>query len=193
MKSPINENTQSYEEVVGGALANKVNHLVELAATGKIQLAQNGIALGAIRGQMAPGDLVRPVRLLGKDGTVKVIQSAAIAPGARVILDVANPGKVKALPTGTPGTYRSLGIKESPAEVGTANGAAGDVIVIVDTPETVIVATAVAIASVQEATANGADPATTQALANSLKAKYNTLQTDVANLRAALLAATIVS
>jgi hypothetical protein len=142
MKSPIEENVQSYEEVVVGALANKVNYLVELSAAGKIQLAQNGIALGAIKGQMAPGDLTRPVRLLGKDGTVKVIQSAAIAPGARVILDVANPGKVKALPTGTPGVYRSLGIKESPAEYGTANGAAGDAIIIVDQIETVIVASA---------------------------------------------------
>lgn len=35
-----------------------------------------------------------------------------------------------------------------------------------------------AVTSVQEATVDGNDPATTQALANSLKAKYNTLQTD---------------
>jgi hypothetical protein len=42
------------------------------------------------------------------------------------------------------------------------------------------------LASVQEATANGSDLATTQALANALKAKYNTLQADVAALHTSL-------
>lgn len=46
-----------------------------------------------------------------------------------------------------------------------------------------------ALTSSQEATANGSDLATTQALANSLKTKYNALQTDVATLRTALNAA----
>lgn len=40
-----------------------------------------------------------------------------------------------------------------------------------------------AVTSVQEATVNGSDLATTQALANSLKTKYNALQADVAALR----------
>lgn len=44
----------------------------------------------------------------------------------------------------------------------------------------------IVITSVQEATANGSDLATTQALANSLKAKYNTLQTEVAALATSL-------
>lgn len=44
----------------------------------------------------------------------------------------------------------------------------------------------ITIASVQEATANGSDAATTQALANALKAKYNTLQAEVAALASSL-------
>lgn len=50
------------------------------------------------------------------------------------------------------------------------------------------VADVAALTSVQEATANGSDPATTQALANSLKIKYNALQADVAALHTTLLA-----
>lgn len=42
---------------------------------------------------------------------------------------------------------------------------------------------AAALTSVQETTADGSDPTTTQALANSIKAKYNALQVDVAALR----------
>ena len=138
MKSLHNENTKSYEEVVVGALANKVNYAVELTAAGKIQLANAGIAIGAIRDQMAPGDLVRPVRLFGKNGTVKLIQSGAIPTGSRVVIDTANPGKVKLLPVAA-GTYRSVGIKDSIAEYSTAAGAAGDVIEVIDVVETIIV------------------------------------------------------
>jgi hypothetical protein len=47
-----------------------------------------------------------------------------------------------------------------------------------------------AVTSVQEATANGSDAATTQALANSLKIKYNAAQVDVAALQTELAALT---
>ncbi len=40
-----------------------------------------------------------------------------------------------------------------------------------------------AVASVQEETADGSDAATTQALANSLKAKYNAAQLEIVELR----------
>lgn len=46
-----------------------------------------------------------------------------------------------------------------------------------------VVAAPGALTSVQEATANGSDLATTQALANSLKIKYNAAQVDIAALR----------
>lgn len=58
------------------------------------------------------------------------------------------------------------------------------------------VAAPAAVTSVQEATANGSDLATTQALANSLKIKYNAAQVDIAALRttvAALQAALAVT
>jgi hypothetical protein len=45
------------------------------------------------------------------------------------------------------------------------------------------VAAPAALTSSQNATANGSDAATTQALANSLKVSYNALQTDVVALR----------
>jgi hypothetical protein len=45
-----------------------------------------------------------------------------------------------------------------------------------------------AVTSVQEATANATDLATAQALANSLKAKYNAAQTDIAALRGTVAA-----
>ncbi len=45
----------------------------------------------------------------------------------------------------------------------------------------------VALTSTQNATANGSDAGTTQALANSLKASYNAAQTDLAAIRAALV------
>ena len=53
------------------------------------------------------------VRMLGKEGTVKVIQNAAINYGARVMEDSAALTKVKAVP-GTTGTYRSIGYQSQP-------------------------------------------------------------------------------
>lgn len=54
------------------------------------------------------------------------------------------------------------------------------------------VAAPAALTSAQNATANGSDPATTQALANALKVSYNALQVDVAAVRTTL-AATLVA
>lgn len=50
------------------------------------------------------------------------------------------------------------------------------------------VAVPAAVTSVQEATVNGSDLATTQALANSLKIKYNAAQVDIAALRGTVAA-----
>jgi hypothetical protein len=62
------------------------------------------------------------------------------------------------------------------------NGAVGttnDTVVV----QAAVVAAPAALTSSQEATANATDLATAQALANSLKTKYNALQADVAALR----------
>jgi hypothetical protein len=138
MRTIIEGNTISFAEEVAGALADKVNYAVEITANGKIQLANAGIAIGTIREQMTPGDAMRPVALFGKVGVSKAIQSGAIAVGSRVVIDTANPGKVKLLPVAA-GTYRSVGIKHALPESGAAAGAAGDVIEIIDLVETIIV------------------------------------------------------
>ncbi|HVY69673.1 MAG TPA: hypothetical protein VHH73_07065, partial [Verrucomicrobiae bacterium] len=66
------------------------------------------------------------IRLLGKGGTVKMVQGGAITVGARV--KGASGGKV--VTEGT-GARRALGIKIS----STANGADGDVIEVIDVVE----------------------------------------------------------
>lgn len=138
MRSKLYGSTPSYAEEVAGALKDKVHYAVEITANGKIQLANAGIAIGTIANQMSPADEMRPVDLFGKVGITKVIQSGAIAVGSRVVIDTANPGKVKLLPVAA-GTYRSVGIKHALPENGAAGGAAGDVIEIIDLVETIIV------------------------------------------------------
>lgn len=66
-------------------------------------------------------------------------------------------------------------------------GAVGDPTDAVVT-QAAFVAVPAAVTSVQEATVNGSDPATTQALANSLKIKYNAAQVDIAALRGSVAA-----
>lgn len=66
-------------------------------------------------------------------------------------------------------------------------GAVGDPTDAVVT-QAAFVAAPAAVTSVQEATANGSDLATTQALANSLKIKYNAAQVDIAALRGTVAA-----
>lgn len=125
---------RTFVEQVAGALDGKEDYLVALGSNDDaVQLAGSGLAIGAIQSKLQPGDTAVNVRLLGKGGTVRMIQSGAIAKGARVIADTAASGQVKALP-GTTGTYRVLGIKLS-----TGNGAANDVIEVLDAIETVVV------------------------------------------------------
>ena len=57
-------------------------------------------------------------------GTVKVIQNAAIAYGARVMVDSTAMTKVKTVP-GTTGTYRSIGVKVSQGGGNFIDGAQG--------------------------------------------------------------------
>jgi len=125
---------RTFVEQVAAALDGKEDYLVALGSNDDaVQLAGSSLAIGVIQSKLQPGDTAVNVRLLGKGGTVRMIQSAAIAKGTRVIADTSNSGQVKALP-GTSGTYRVLGIKLS-----AGNGAANDVIEVLDAIETVIV------------------------------------------------------
>jgi hypothetical protein len=124
---------RTFIEGTAAALDNKENLLVELdAAEETVKLLTTvGNAIGFVRQKLQPGDTAVAIRLLGKGGTVKAVQSAAIAKGARVIEVVG--GKIATIPV-VAGTYRSLGRKLTQG-----SGAANDVVEISDLVETIIV------------------------------------------------------
>lgn len=134
----VDESYRTFQEEVAGALDGKENNLVELgAADNSIKLnATLGHAIGVMREKLQPGTGRKDdvtVRMLGKEGTCKVIQNAAINYGVRVMEDATALTKVKAVP-GTTGTYRSIGLKLSQG-----GGAQNDEIEILDLRETIIV------------------------------------------------------
>lgn len=116
---------RTFEADVPGDLAGKENYLVELTATGTIQLFTSGVAIGVLH-QRLEGGADWNVRLLGKGGTVKVIANGAITAAGRVKGE--SGGKVVAL--GASG--RSIGSLISPD-----TAAAGDVCEIIDVVENV--------------------------------------------------------
>ena len=118
---------RTFEAAVPGDLAGKEDYLVQVTSAGLIELYTNGVAVGVLHQQLQGDTETWSVRLLGKGGTVRVIQNEAITPGTRV--KGLTGGKVVAL--GASG--RSLGVKVYP--LGT--GAAGDVIEIADVVENV--------------------------------------------------------
>jgi hypothetical protein len=134
----VNECYRTFQEEVAGALDGKDYLLVEPGtADNTVKLnttAGNEVGVVFEKLQPVPEQIDVNIRLLGGDGTVKVVQSGAIAYGAKVICDPANPTKVKQLPAAA-GTYRVLGRK-----VSEGGGAAGDVIELCDRLETVIIA-----------------------------------------------------
>lgn len=125
MQTYSNGPCRTFVEEVTGALTGKEGYLVELGSTGGVQLLTSGIPIGVIEGKLQGDDAVN-IRLIGKGGTVKVVQSAAVELGARLIGE--SGGKVSTLTTG-----RSVGIKISPASSGSAN----DVIEIIDVVENI--------------------------------------------------------
>lgn len=134
----VDESYRTFQEEVANALDGKQFSLVECGtADNSIKLNTTvGNEMGVVFDILQPGTGRKndvTVRLLGGEGTVKVIQNAAIAYGARVMCDSTAPTKVKAVP-GTTGTYKSIGRK-----VGQGGGAQNDVIEIDDRIETVIV------------------------------------------------------
>jgi len=135
--SYIDESYRTFQEEVPGALDGADFLLVEPGtADNTVKLnttAGNEIGVVFEKLQPVPEQFDVNIRMLGGDGTVKVVQSGAIAYGAKVICDPDAPTKVKQLPA-VAGTYRVLGRK-----VGFGGGAAGDVIELVDRFETVVI------------------------------------------------------
>lgn len=122
--------------------------LVQLITDGEtVKLRTDGaIALGVYEGKLVNDQKELTVRLLGAGGTFRVKQSAAIAPGARVMADSDNPTKVKTAAANGALPVRTLGIK-----LGTASGAAGDIIEVLDVQESITALDAAAAFSVTQA------------------------------------------
>lgn len=116
-------------EAVAGALNNKEDCLLSLNAAGKVVLFDGTApATHVMVSRLQNGDGQVRARILGKNGTVRVIQNGAIVPGARVN---GHGGTARVVTAAAGG--RSLGFKMDRAGVG--NGAAGDVIEIFDVIE----------------------------------------------------------
>ena len=133
----IEGNKLSLFEEVPNQLDGKFYNLVELGTTadGTVKLlATPGNEIGTVFDYLQPGQPATEVtvRLLGKGGTTKMVQSGPIPKGSKVMADPANLGQVKAVPSAN-GHYRSLGTKLS-----LGPGAAGDVIAVCDVIETII-------------------------------------------------------
>ena len=80
---------EGYATFLEGAddLTGKEDCMLELSATGKVELADaaTDVAIGSLHFR-DPVSKLCTVALLNKPGTIRCIQEAAIAPGARVVL-----------------------------------------------------------------------------------------------------------
>src|SRR5437660_8084540 len=99
----VDESYRTFQEEVAGALDGKEFSLVECGtANNSVKLnTGTGNEMGVFFEKLQPGTGRKDdinVRLLGKEGTVKMIQNAAINYGARVYPDPAAPTKVIAVP-----------------------------------------------------------------------------------------------
>ncbi len=163
----VEESYRTFQEEVAGALDGKQFSLVEPGtADNSVKLnATLGHAIGVMWEKLQPvtgrkDDVT--VRMLGKEGTTKVVQNAAISFGVRVMEDSTALTKVKAVPS-TAGRYRSIGIK-----ISQGGGAQNDVIEIMDLPETIVVASTDSLTALTFSTsASGAEVA---ALRDAVKA-----------------------
>lgn len=133
MKTYTDGPTATFAEETTDALLNKEGFLLALGtAEGTVKLATSiDDAIGVLQDKRE-GDPHVNVRLLGKGGTVKVKAGGVIAKGARVKWGTG--GKVVTVGASA-GTYRTVGVKLSQG-----NSADGDVIEILDTIETRIIA-----------------------------------------------------
>lgn len=125
-------NVRSFQEKTIGELDNLEHALVVLEtdgtvsrrASGKTTLPVIGTFLNKLQSDRTVDTSVN-IRLFGKNGTMRVMQQAAIVPGSPVYAsNTTNYDRVIGLPTGQGGL---LGYK-----LGSTNGAAGDIIEILD-------------------------------------------------------------
>jgi hypothetical protein len=125
-QSFTDEAYRTFPEEVAGALDGKEGYILELGATGGVQLYTNSLKpIGIMHGKIQGGNDIN-VRLLGKGGTVKVIQGGAIAVNNRVM--PANGGKAV---IGAGAAQRCIGLKIQ----GQAAGADGEFMEIIDALE----------------------------------------------------------
>jgi hypothetical protein len=116
------------------SLDGKEDLLLALNSDGTVKLNDGAAPVGVCVGKLQNGQHEVSVRLLGNGGSFRVIQSAAIAVGARVMVDSAAKTKVKTFATTAGAIARSVGIKVADSST-TAGGAAGDVIEVLDFPQ----------------------------------------------------------
>ncbi|EIP99459.1 hypothetical protein OpiT1DRAFT_03976 [Opitutaceae bacterium TAV1] len=115
--------TITLEAADAAVFVDKEDHLVSLSAASKVVLFDGTApAIGTFVSRLSPEDTALNVRLLNAPGTARMIQNAAITPGAQVAGVAAN-ARVATAGAGD----RSLGIKIAPP----AAGAAGDVIEVI--------------------------------------------------------------
>lgn len=178
------ENVRTFVEEVTSALDGKENYLVEQGSADnsvKLLTATVGNAIGVVRQKLQAGHPDVSIRMLGKDGTVKVVANGVIAQGDRVI--GASGGKVTKLPTAA-GRYRVLGRKLT-----YGNSANNDVIEISDQPETIVVPTVVTLGNTNsEIGGLTISAAYSQAEVTALRDKCEELADDLRAIHAALVA-----
>ena len=194
------------------SLDGKEDLLLALNSDGTVKLNAGAIPIGVMQSKLQEGEAAVSVRLLGAGGTFRCIQNAAIAVGARVMVDTSAKTKViTATTSGLP--VRSLGIKVADSS-NTASGAAGDVIEVMDLQELVtaldaavaVSLTQVAltdssggtadntIAAITEAgTAGSADTTPVKNAIADLTAAVNKARVDIAAIKAVLDTAGITS
>ena len=132
-----------------------------------------------------PGGQNVQVVPLGHESNVRIRAYGAGTAGTVVVMadPTANAGSQAGIVVAVPsaaGKYVKIGVAEE-------DFVDGQLVLLRPDMTTVIVSTAVALTSSQNATTAATDLTTSEALANALKASYNQLQTDVAALRAALI------
>lgn len=115
------------------SLNGKEDLLLEFNSDGTVKLNTGARPIGVHNGKLQNGQAEVNVRLFGTGGSLRATQSAAIAVGARVMVDSDAPTKVKTYATTAGANTRWLGVKLADSS-NTANGAAGDVIEISDAP-----------------------------------------------------------
>jgi hypothetical protein len=122
-------NVRTFAVETSGQLDNKQDYLVELGtADDSVKLlATVGKEIGAVRNLPQPGSPQVSVRLLGKGGTLRLVQSAAISKGALV----------KAVVGGTVVTANTSGDRAIGRKISSGSGSAGEIIEVLDCIEKV--------------------------------------------------------